>query len=115
MLKNPKSKGNRHERHVAELLRGYGFDAKRTPMSGAIDWMKGDITSRDFPFFIEAKNTEKTKFLEWYKKAEDQSGAMPPIIVWTSNNENIYCFLLFTDMLSLMTGGAMIKEKIKKP
>ena len=62
-LKSPKSKGNRLEYHVRDMIRGYGFkDAYRTPLSGAIKhtgW-EADITSKSFPLLIECKNQEYT-------------------------------------------------------
>lgn len=112
MIKHAKQKGARHERDVAEILRVYGFEAQRTPLSGAIDFMKGDITT-NAPFFIECKNTEKTKFLEWYKKAEDQAGIKTPIIVWTSNRQDIYVFLKFTEFMDMIT-HAIHPPKVKK-
>lgn len=111
-LKSPKNKGSRHERDVAEILRFYGFTAQRTPMSGAIENFKGDITT-NAPLFIECKNTEKTHFLEWYKKAEDQSGSHPPVIVWTCNRNDIYAFLKFSDFMDLIT-HAIKPPKVKK-
>lgn len=114
-LKSPKDKGSRHERNVAEILRFYGFEAQRTPLSGAIDNWKGDITTT-FPFFIECKNTEKTKMLEWFKKADDQSGTLPPVIVWTCNNNDIYAFLRFTDFIDAVVNKPQaLKSRLNKP
>ena len=109
---NVGDKGKRHEYHVRDLLRGFGFKARRTPMSGAIDFLKGDVMT-DFPFFIEAKNVEKTQFAEWYHKAETESGAKPPIIVWTRNREDVFCFLRFSDFLMALTGKKI--SPIRKP
>lgn len=114
-LKSPQQKGKRFEYHIRDLIRGYGFDCQRSPMSGAIHFLKGDLLSKDFPYFSELKNTEKTDFIGWYKKANDQSGSKPPIIIWTKNREEPYCFLLFSDFMNLLTGGITIKQKIKKP
>jgi hypothetical protein len=118
-LLHPKDKGSRFERTVSEILRGYGFkDARRTPLSGAIkgiDNLSGDITSKSWPFFTEVKCTEKPNFLKYYKKAESESGAKPPIIIWTKNREQIYCFLLLSDLINIMLKGFIMKEKYKKP
>lgn len=109
-LKSPKDKGSRHEREVAEILRHYGFDAQRTPLSGAIENWKGDITTTA-PLFIECKNTEKTKFLEWYKKADGESKNLPAVIVWTCNRNDIFCFLRFVDLMEIATNGLTPKNK----
>ena len=113
MLKSPSQKGKRFEYYVRDLIRGYGFHCERTPMSGAIHFMKGDIMSKNFPFFVEVKNTQKTDFISWYKKAEQQSRALPPMVVWTRNREDAYCFLLFSDFLAMLVGKHI--SPIRKP
>ncbi|MBU6501154.1 MAG: hypothetical protein KGJ89_05300 [Patescibacteria group bacterium] len=102
-LKNPQAKGKRFEYYVRDVLRAYGYKAERTPLSGALDGWAGDITSRSFPFFIECKNTEKTQFMEWYKKAQDESTPRRPVIIWTRNGETAYVFLQLTDFLDQIT------------
>lgn len=111
-LKNPQAKGKRGEYAMRDMLRGFGFSADRQPMSGAISFLKGDIRT-SFPFFVEVKNTETTKFLEWYKKASDQTEVKPPIIAWTKNGEDIYCFLLLSDFLMALTNKSI--SPIRKP
>src|SRR3990167_3264816 len=103
-MKHPKEKGRRHELDIAQLLREFGWKASRTPLSGGIEGWKGDITAPDFSLFIEAKNVEGIgkQFLDWYKKAKDQAGSKIPTIVWTKNHEQIYAFLLFTDLLGIL-------------
>ena len=102
-LKSPMAKGKRGEYQVRDILKEFGYEAHRTVMSGATPWHKGDIES-NFPFFIEVKNTEKTKFSEWYHKAKQQSGIQPPIIMWTRNNEDMFCFIKLTDFLLAIQG-----------
>lgn len=112
---NPQKKGKRFEYEVRDLIRGYGFkDAQRSPMSGAVSFLQGDILSKRFPYFIECKFTEKTEFYKWYQKAESQSGAKPPIVVWRKNRGEIFCFLMFSDFMTLLTQGIVIKEQFKK-
>ena len=112
---NPRSKGKRFEYELRDLIRGYGFkDTQRSPMSGGIHFLKGDILSKRFPYFIEAKNTEKTEFYKWHEKASKQSGAKPPIIIWRKSRGDIYCFLLFSDFMNLLTQGITMKEQFKK-
>ena len=111
-LKSPKNKGSRFEYFIRDLLRGYGFEARRTPMSGAIDGWSGDITS-NFPLFIECKNTAKTIFPQWYKKANDESGSKPPVIVWNYKGQ-AYGFMLFSDIINLIVNKPMVKISFKK-
>ena len=68
-IKNPQAKGKRFEYLIRDLLIGYGFPSRRTPLSGGIDGWSGDITSPSFPLFIECKNTAKTTFPQWYKQS----------------------------------------------
>ena len=41
--KAPRQKGDRLERLAVDILRSYGLDAKRVPLSGAMRGYKGDI------------------------------------------------------------------------
>ena len=41
--KAPRDKGLRLERLAADILRSYGLDAKRVPLSGSMNGFKGDI------------------------------------------------------------------------
>ncbi|MDQ3399282.1 MAG: hypothetical protein M3511_16260 [Deinococcota bacterium] len=44
-LKSPKRKGDRLERLTAHTLREAGYPAERVPLSGACDWLPGDVTA----------------------------------------------------------------------
>ncbi len=111
-------KGKRAEYQVRDLIKGYGYDARRSPMSGAIKGLgwEADILSKNFPFFCEVKNVEKPQFLKYYKKAENECGTKPPIIIWTKNREDIYVFLLFTDFMTILTQSTAsnLKQKFSK-
>jgi hypothetical protein len=108
------AKGKRLEYLTRDILRQFGYKANRNPMSGALEWLKGDVSST-FPFFIECKNVEKSKFMEWYAKAKLESGPKPPMIIWTRNGEDVYCFTNFTDLLKIITESAIEPiQKIKK-
>lgn len=113
MLKSPQNKGKRGEYIVRDLIRGFGFEVQRTPMSGAISFMKGDLISARFPWFIEVKNTVKTQFAKWYKKAADQAESKPPMIAWL-NKGDVYAFLLLSDLLQLMSEEGIIKQVFSK-
>lgn len=115
MLKHPQAKGKAFEYEVRDLIRGYGYkDTQRSPMSGAIHFLQGDILSKKFPYFVECKHTEKTEFYKWYEKANQQCKGKPPIIVWRKNRGDIYCFLLFSDFMDLLTNEEIIRKEFKK-
>ena len=67
-----KQKGTRLEKEVAkrmnEVLREYGVNAKRMPMSGAIEGFKSDIFI-NLPVSIECKNSEKWNVPEYWEQA----------------------------------------------
>jgi hypothetical protein len=46
MPNNSRRKGDRAERQIVELLRAFGFDAFRVPLSGAASGFKSDIEVR---------------------------------------------------------------------
>ena len=112
-IKNPQAKGKRFEYYVRDILKAYGYKAERTPMSGALDSWPGDITS-NFPLFIECKNTEKTTFIPWYEKAQDEAAPRKPIIIWTKNGETAYVFLQLTDFLDQIQNKSQA-QPISKP
>ena len=101
-----KSKGTRLEKLVSkridDVLGDYGIWAKRTPMSGAIEGWKGDVTS-NLPIVIECKNQERLNFRDAWRQAKSQAGSKMPILVTSKNNdtENI-CMIDFEDLLFFM-------------
>lgn len=44
-LKNALAKGARCERATVKLIQAAGFQAERVPLSGAIEWLPGDVTA----------------------------------------------------------------------
>lgn len=108
---NRRAKGNRGEYAVRDILRGFGYKANRMPMSGAIETLKGDISS-DFPFFLEVKNTKTTQFQAWYEKASQESGAKPPMVVWV-NEGRIYAFADLSDLIRHAQGG--LSQPVERP
>lgn len=112
-MKNPKAKGNSHERHVAKLLSDWaGAKFLRTPMSGAIHnfhdkRVVSDIVAPlsigNWPFSIECKNTENSWefntliegtsvfWKQWQQCYDDaQREETLPMLVFTKNYRDIY-------------------------
>lgn len=88
MAVNPRTKGQRGEYAVRDLLRKHtGLGWERVPSSGALYYLKGDLYVPQIPnrFCIEIKNykeshindkilTSKTnKIVEWWNKIEEQA------------------------------------------
>lgn len=88
MSVNSRSKGQRGEYKVRDLLREYtGYQWERVPSSGALSFLKGDIYIPDVScsFLIEVKNYEETPLTDkiftnknnyiakWWEKALEQA------------------------------------------
>lgn len=84
-----KQKGSRKEREVAGMYRHYGIDkdAKRMPLSGAFDGLKGDIFKpHDRGWVDEVKNQEKVKLWEWWEQAKMQARGLQKAVLHISGN-----------------------------
>lgn len=102
--KSRKAKGTRLEMKVASEMRRSGLDpyARRQPMSGAIEWLKNDI-SNSIGLNIECKNQEKVKLWEWWQLVRDQQNGR---LIISGNHRPVIVVLSLEDWLSL--------EKYKK-
>lgn len=102
-----KAKGTRLEKHIAlrinQVLREYGIEAKRMPMSGAIEGFKSDIFV-NLPISVEAKNCEKWTIPEWWEQTTSQAGlGKMPILVMSRNYcEDPLAVIRFEDLLTFM-------------
>ena len=72
-----KAKGSKYEREIAKLYRNKLFPkAQKMPMSGAMQFHKGDIFKGEADTFVdECKCQETTKLWEWWEQAKAQCGA----------------------------------------
>jgi hypothetical protein len=103
-----KAKGTRLEKYIAtrinEVLgKDYGIQARRMPMSGAIEGFKSDIYV-NLPVSIEAKNCEKWTIPEWWDQTTSQVGlGKMPILVASRNfcNDPL-AIIRFEDLLTFM-------------
>lgn len=83
--KAARAKGANAEREVRDILRAAGYDAQRTPYSGALEWMPGDISGT--PFLIEVKRQEKLCIPAWCEKAEQQANGKVALVVFRRSRE----------------------------
>lgn len=101
--KKSKRKGARNEREEGAKYYEKEFDVavRRTPRSGAFDFLPGDIVARGQTilkdFYIEMKNCEAWQLLGWYDKARaeslDKGLSTIPIIDVTKNGTNHFIFI----------------------
>ena len=94
---DPRAKGAEGERQVRELLKGHtGLAFERVPMSGALDYLKGDIfiPNTHNNYCIEVKfykdshfndkiiSTTSNLFIKWWEQTVEQAkkaGAKPAL------------------------------------
>lgn len=83
MPKMSREKGKRGEREAAELLRRYGFQAKRSAQhKGNVEAEDGDLTHSMEGFHIEVKRTETLGLYDALDqaKADAAPGNMPVVM-----------------------------------
>lgn len=106
--KSKKAKGTKLEKQVAErledVLGGYGVEAARMVMSGAVDRFKGDIFT-NLPVMFEVKNQEKLNFRKALRQAEGDAkgtGKIPVMVTSKNHDPQVLALLDFEDLLFLM-------------
>ena len=98
--KSQRDKGANAEREVANIIKQYGFVARR----GLVFIHENDIVS-DLPIHVEVKRQETTKIHEWFKQAESACGDLPPTVVHRRSREPWFITMKFEDFLQLLKGG----------
>ena len=98
---NSRAKGARFERHLASLLREYGYDCRRGQQyCGA----NGDADVVGLPgLYIEAKAQEQMRLYEWMSQAKRDSegtGKLPAVF-HKKNNAEILVTMTFEDFMNL--------------
>ena len=101
--KKSRRKGAKNEREGGAKFyeKEFGITVRRTPRSGAFDFMPGDIMAKGKTilndFYIEMKNCEAWKLLDWYDKARhesfDKGLSTIPIIDVTKNGADHFIFI----------------------
>ncbi len=98
-----RNKGARGEREVCEAYREYGFEAERTPLSGALSWMKGDVTTSLPDIHIEVKRTERLAVWDALMQAEsDARDGQEPVLHFRRNHSGWYVCISLDFFLRLM-------------
>lgn len=96
-----KAKGSAAEREVVGILAASGYDVHRTPHSGALEWLKGDICG--FPgCHIEVKRQEALRISEWCAKAEAEAEGKPALLIFRRSREPWRVVLKLEDFLRMV-------------
>ena len=102
-----RAKGARGEYLVRDLLREYtNLQFERVPMSGALEFMKGDlfVPNKENNYCIEVKNykdnhftdkvisTTSNQFIKWWEQSTSQAekGDQKPVLFFKYNRSKIY-------------------------
>lgn len=96
-----RAKGAGAEREIVGILQEHGYDAHRTPHSGALVWMPGDISGVPGQFW-EVKRQERVSVDEWCEKAELQADGKIPVVVYRKSRSPWRVVLRLEDFLELM-------------
>lgn len=97
----PRSKGNRGEAEIVDILKGYGWPAYRNFMSGG--YGGSDIVGGPPGTALEVKRCEAVRIWEWLEQA--QLAAKPtdtPIVIFRRNRSRWYACLPLDDCLELL-------------
>jgi hypothetical protein len=103
--KGARKKGSRLERDITKSLKNIGIDAKRVPLSGALSWLKGDVTEFDTikPHLHECKNCESLELPSWWRQTTSQTiNGEVPVLHFTSNYQKIFTVLPVADFDDLV-------------
>ena len=114
MAVNSKQKGARFERHLASLLREYGYEARRTAQYCGNTGDASDVVGLP-GLHIEAKHQEQMRLYEWMSQAKRDSegtGRLPAVF-HKKNNAEILVTMTFQDFMNLYVeweAGFNLKE-----
>lgn len=111
---NSKQKGARFERHLASLLREYGYNTRRTAQYCGNTGDASDVVGLP-GLHIEAKHQEQMRLYEWMSQAKRDSegtGKLPAVF-HKKNNAEILVTMRLEDYMNLYReweAGFDIKE-----
>lgn len=98
--KGRRLKGKRFEREIAALYRHHHIDdtAQPMPMSGAMEFHKGDILKKiDNEFVDECKNQETVEIWKWWNQAKSQARGMQRPVLHIKRNLTEPLSIISTD------------------
>lgn len=99
-------KGKRLENEVTKRLCDIGIVAKRVPLSGALAWLKGDVTEFTYgtKHVHECKNCEILELPAWWRQTTSQvvNDGEIPILHFTSNYQKVHTVMRVGDFDELV-------------
>lgn len=98
--KGRRLKGKKFEREIAALYRHHGIDdtAQPMPMSGAMEFHKGDLLKKkDYEYVDECKNAETVKLWEWWGQAQSQTKGLQKAVLHVRRNLTQPVTIMSTD------------------
>jgi len=112
-VKHPREKGRRAELKYAKIWRQIDPDAKRMPLSGAIDGLREDIFTY-LPFHIEVRKRERVRFWAWWNELREKCKYKTPLLGITGNHREELIVLRFRDFVSFLKEAGYSRKK-KRP
>lgn len=113
-----KAKGHRLEKQIAQAYRSSGLfpKAQRMPMSGAMQFHKGDIFKGVADEYVEeCKNQEKVQIWKFWDQAVDQcTGLEKPVLHISGNYRPVLTVIRFEDFLDMRLEIKQLRELCKK-
>ena len=114
--KGRRQKGKAYERWLASEYRRTGLDttAQAMPMSGAMEFHKGDILKKhDHEFVDECKNQETTKLWEWWEQTASQAhGLQKPVLHIKRNRTESLTVIRTSDYFQLRLELKQLREEL---
>lgn len=109
-MPNSKDKGKRFEREIANLLKDYGYDARRTAQYCGNTGDASDVVGLP-GIHIECKAQEQMRLYEWMQQAirdSEKSGKMPTVF-HKKNYADILVTMRLDDWMTLYKSSIMSK------
>jgi Holliday junction resolvase len=98
----PRSKGNRAEREVIDLLRAMGWtSARRNLQSGGQGG--GDVVEGPIDVHVEIKHREACRIWQWIEQAESEARPTDmPLVAFRRNRSRWYAAVPLDELLELV-------------
>lgn len=109
-MPNSKDKGKRFEREIANLLKDYGYDARRTAQYCGNTGDASDVVGLP-GIHIECKAQEQMRLYEWMQQAirdSEKSGKMPTVF-HKKNYADILVTMRLDDWMTLYKSSILSK------
>lgn len=103
--KAARTKGASGEREVIALISQYlGLECHRTPGSGNLSWMKGDVYGVP-NLHIECKRQEKLSIPAWIAQAKEQAEGKPWVVAFRRSREEWNAVMPLQFFLQILKRG----------